>query len=75
MGGWSVECVQLKGGKEGMYKHSTFQTFPGLGVAIRDSKYMRQRGSVAWLVQLHSQAGKKGKIKQMALSEDCDLRY
>lgn len=29
-------------------------------------------GREAWLVQLHRQAGKKGKIKQMALSEDCD---
>lgn len=48
-------------GKEDMYEHNTFQTFPGLGVAIRDSRYVRQRGSVAWLVQLHSQACKKGK--------------
>lgn len=55
MGGRRVECVQLKGlvrmeGKEDMYEHSTFQIFPGLGVAVRDSRYMRQSGSVAGLV-------------------------
>lgn len=59
MEGRRVECVQLKGvvrmeGKEDMYEHSTFQIFPGLVVAIRDSRYMRQSGSVVGLVQLHT---------------------
>lgn len=37
-------------GKEDLYEHSSFQTFPGLGVAVRDSRYMRQSGSVVGLV-------------------------
>lgn len=33
-------------GKVDMCEHNTWQSFSGPGVAIRDSRYMRLRGSV-----------------------------